>query len=156
MPDPLTFPIRIFIDTSVYISGLISETGASSAIIFASEAGAFEVHVNPQVLIEAREVLVGKFKSQESFIRFQKALEALRPVPVTVSDEETLTVLIHCNDPADAPMLASALKSGARYFITLDKKSFKRRVFGKPNHLKVITPGEFMKLFRRLIGERGC
>jgi hypothetical protein len=86
--NPSTF--AVFIDTGVYISALISATGASHAIVYAAEAGAFTVYVS----------------------------------------------------------------AGVRYFVTLDKKSFKKKIFRPGRRLHVITPSYFLKLLRRLAGER--
>lgn len=147
--------IRIFLDTSVYISALLSDTGASDAILYAAEAGGFELCVSRWVYREAEDILVNKFKLPGLYQRFQLLMDSIRPAMASVSKEEVKGVYKHCRDLNDTPMLAAALKSKSRYFITLDKKSFKQNIFPAPNHLKIVSPGEFMKVFRRLINEKG-
>lgn len=152
---PLFSVIGIFLDTNVYISGLISSEGASNAILYAAEAGAFQVHITPFVILEAKEVLADRFKTPSAFDKFQELIDSMRPITVKVTENEVQSVYEHCNDLSDAPLLAVALKSKARYYITLDKKAFKIKRFRKPRHLTIVTPGEFMKILRRVIGDRG-
>jgi|GEM_PF-661784 len=160
MPDSRKAPpsnllaFAVFIDTSVYISALISSTGASHGILYAAEAGAFTVYVSPGLLLEAEKVLVNKFGSLEMLRIFEAVVASINPTFVETTKEEVIEACSYCSDISDAPFLASALKAGVKYFITLDKKSFKRKIFRSARRLNVITPSYFLKLLRRLAGER--
>lgn len=147
--------VKIFLDTSVYISALLSDTGASDAILYAAEAGAFRLCISRWIFKEVQDILINKLKFPFLYQRFLVLINSIQSTSTSVSKKEVKAVYKYCKDLGDAPILAAAMKSGARYFVTLDKKSFKRNVFPVPNHLKIVPPGEFMKIFRRIIGDRG-
>jgi len=50
--------------------------------------------------------------------------------------------------------VSSALKSPIRYFITLDKKAFKRELLHREAGFRILNPGDFMKIFRKIIGDK--
>lgn len=150
----LTPYINVFIDTSVYISGLLSPFGASFAILQAAEADALRVYISTEILLESHRVFTKKLVKPDLFRKFQEIINSIRPIHMEATKEEVKLVYKYCNDFNDAPMLACALKSGSRYFITLDKKSFRRKVFTTPTHLKIIRPGEFIKIIKRIMGDK--
>src|SRR3989338_8500482 len=97
---------RVFLDTSVLISGLASPTGASAAIRDLGEAEELRLVLSRQVLIEADRVLLRKFPQLiEPYRRFIKNVSpelADDPLPAAVRAAEAAI------DPDDAPILAAA------------------------------------------------
>ena len=66
---------RVFLDSSVLISGVISQTGASSAILDLGEAGEIVIILSKGVLVETDMVFEKKFPDlTEQFREFIKSL----------------------------------------------------------------------------------
>lgn len=63
-------------------------------------------------------------------------------------DIERFLKLINCDD---APILASAVNSGADFLITWDRKHFIGKNLNIHSNLKIVTPGEFLKYFRKYV-----
>lgn len=69
---------RVFLDTNVLISGLLSSKGASAAILDLAEAEEILAVVSRQVLVEADRVFLEKFPQLiERYRRFIKNLSPL-------------------------------------------------------------------------------
>jgi putative PIN family toxin of toxin-antitoxin system len=144
----LTRKISIFIDTNVLIAGLASISGASALVLDLCEAGAVQIVISRQVLVEADRnissklpILTGKFR------RFIKNLAPLLVEDPTFLEVKKASSLIH---KKDAPILAAARKVKVDYLITLDKKHFltsreKERVV-----VPLVTPAEFLQIFEKL------
>lgn len=155
-PDTLNnSALKIFLDTNVYISALASDKGASDAISFAAEAGAFEVFISPEIIEEGQKTLIDKFDSPELFIRFQNFIKSFKPKITRVSKDETEKAAHFCYDINDVVILAAAIKSPANFLITLDKKAFKKKLIESKTGVVVVNPKEFMKIFRKIIGDFG-
>lgn len=156
VPNSLKSSIgNIFLDTNVFISGLVSDTGASAAILYAAEAGAFLVFITPQITKEIRRVFIDKFNSPALFSHFQAFVDSLRPKMIKITSSEVSKITKYCYDKEDAPILAAAIKYKSYFLITLDKKAFKTELIEKKFFLKVVRPEEFMKIFRTMIGDQG-
>ena len=137
---------RVFLDTSVLISGLASPTGASAAIRDLGEAEELRIVLSRQVLVEADRVLLRKFPQLiERYRLFIKSLSpelADDPSPDAVRAAEAV---IH---PNDAPILAAAKHAKVDYLVTLNTKHFLTRRVQTFYVAPIVTPGEFLVAFR--------
>lgn len=61
--------------------------------------------------------------------------------------ERFLTVI----NSDDAPILASAVSSSDDFLITWDRKHFIDKNLNIHSNLKIVTPGEFLKYFRKYV-----
>jgi putative PIN family toxin of toxin-antitoxin system len=138
---------RVFLDTSVLISGVVSSTGASAAIRDLGETEALLIVLSRHVLLEADRVLAKKFphllERYHLFLKNMSPELTEEPSPQAVRAAEAV---IH---PDDAAMLAAAKQAGVDYLVTLDVRHFttpKARAFFPSS---IVTPAEFLTAFRK-------
>lgn len=136
---------RIFLDTSVLLSGLNSSTGASAAILALSTTGKIALVISPEVLDEARSVIADKFPLLgETFFNFL-ASEFELTKPITNRELQRARRFLSTED---APILAGALKARAHLLVTLDKEFY--CLAARAGFITMRTPAEFMKQYRSM------
>jgi putative PIN family toxin of toxin-antitoxin system len=141
-PDPW----RVFLDTNVLISGVLSRTGASAAILDLGEAEEIVIVVSEQVLVEADRTFLVKFS--HLIERYRTFIKNLAPLlledPSRAAVKEAATAI----DPDDASILAAAKQGRVDFLVTLDTRHFLtssvRAYFAAP----IVTPSEFLTAFR--------
>ena len=109
---------RVFLDTSVLLSGLNSPTGASGLIISLFKVEKIKIIISPEVIEEAERVIKNKFPLLGvSFLDFlsNKPLITKKLVPKEIKR------ISHIIFSEDAPIFAGALKARANFLLTLDK-----------------------------------
>lgn len=140
--------IKLFLDTSVLVSGSISRKGASFAILKYGESGILELVISGYIFNEAREII--KVKISQALPEFKRIHSS---VPFVIIPEPKRAAIEKCKsivlDPDDAPVLAAAISAKPDYFITLDRKHFiNDPKVAQESGLRIVTPGKFLKLFR--------
>jgi putative PIN family toxin of toxin-antitoxin system len=143
---------RVFLDTSVLISGTISRTGGSATILDLGEAEEILVVVSRQVLIEADRVFSAKFP--EFARRFRDFLHNLAPLVVEDPSSEAVREAAEVIHPDDAAILAAARSSSLDYLVTLDARHFKTPQVRAYLSIPAVSPGEFLAAFRAFWEER--
>jgi putative PIN family toxin of toxin-antitoxin system len=147
LPKP-TPKIKVFVDTSVLISGLVSLTGASGGVLDLCEAEVIQMVISRQVLVEADRNFSAKLPRLlnrfRQFVRDLKPLMLDDPSPGLV---EKAAVLV---GRKDASILAAAQERQVDYLITLDKKHFLSSRGEKDMQVNVVTPSEFLRIFESL------
>jgi len=137
---------RVFLDTSVLISGLASSTGASAAIRDLGEAEELRIVLSRQVLVEADRVLLGKFP--QLIERYRRFIKNVAPELADDPSQEAVRAAAAVIDPDDAPILAAAKQARVNYLVTLNTRHFLlpavRAFYAAP----IVTPGEFLTAFR--------
>ena len=141
---------RVFLDSSVLIAATLSLQGGSFYIL-TQLARACEFKINDYVLQETTRVLATKFRSQPTvktnfFLLIGVAAVLVLPNP----PPKQVRVLTEILNPADAPILASALLSSS-YLITLDNDFLTQDVvaFAQKRSLTILKPSEFIALQRK-------
>ncbi len=138
---------RVFLDTNVIISGLLSRTGASAAILDLAEAEEIVAVVSRQVLVEADRVFAAKFPQLlERYRKFIKNLGPLLADDPSMREVEASKKII---DAADAPILAAAKKEGVNYLVTLNTRHFHTEKVRAFLPCPIFTPSEFIVAFRK-------
>lgn len=137
---------RVFLDANVLISGVLSRTGASAAILDLGEAEEIVIVVSQQVLVEADRTFLKKFPH---FIeRYRKFIKNLTPLLLEDPSPAAVKEAAKAIDPGDAPILASAKQGRVDFLVSLNTKHFHtpaaREYFAAP----IVTPGEFLMAFR--------
>jgi putative PIN family toxin of toxin-antitoxin system len=138
---------RVFLDTNVLISGVLSQTGASAAILDLGEAEDLLIVVSEQVLVEADRTFLAKFPPL--IARYRNFIKNLAPLLADDPSPAMVRTAAHVIDPADAPILAAAKQARVDYLVTLNTRHFlipKVRTF-YPG--PIVTPGEFLVAFRK-------
>jgi putative PIN family toxin of toxin-antitoxin system len=138
---------QVFLDTNVLISGLFSQTGASSAILDLGEAEEIVVVLSAQVLVEADRVFSAKFPQiLEGYRRFIKNLAphlVEDPQPKVVANAQKII------EADDAPILAAVKESGVDYLVTLNTRHFHTPKVRAYLPCPILTPAEFITVFRK-------
>ncbi len=139
---------RVFLDSSVLISGVISQTGASSAILDLGEAGEIIIILSKGVLVETDRVFERKFP--HLIEEFRKFIKNLSPIIIEDASSSEIHEAEKVIDKGDAPILAAAQKENIHYLVSLDIKHFhtpKARQYLKS---PVVTPAQFLTEFRNI------
>ncbi|MFN2291071.1 MAG: putative toxin-antitoxin system toxin component, PIN family [Anaerolineae bacterium] len=143
---------RVFLDTSVLLAAVWSESGGSRLVLKLGEAGAVTPWVGPTVLREAEAVLQRKLA--ESRPNMALLLDRAHVQVGPKASEEALARALSAVDYLpDAQVLAEALGTGAEYFASLDPK----HLVGNPRTetLPIVlgTPGDFLDWYRQRLGQ---
>ncbi|MBI4227080.1 MAG: putative toxin-antitoxin system toxin component, PIN family [Candidatus Omnitrophica bacterium] len=137
---------RVFLDTNVLVSGVLSRTGASAAILDLAEAEEILAVVSRQVLVEADRVFSAKFphllERYRLFIKNLAPLLADDPTPHAVKEAAQAI------DADDAPILAAAKHARVEYLVTLNTRHFHTEKARAYLPCPILTPLEFLTTFR--------
>lgn len=141
---------KVFLDTSALIAGIASSKGAARAVLQLAEIALIELIVSRQVIVEADRNIEEKLP--EMLNEYRKFIELLAPVLVDDPLQKDIAKYSTVINSDDAPILTSAVTSGADFLVTWDKKHFISKNIRVHPSLKIVTPGEFLKQFRKYIG----
>ena len=141
--------LKIFLDTSVILSGLASPSGGSRKFLEAARAKKLKLVTTPFVMQEVAEHL-GKLGLKSEDLTKLLSEKSIHLYPN--SPEEVVARLSRITpDPDDAPILAGAVTSGATTLVSLDKKHILipevRRVL-RP--MRVLSPKMFWNWMRKV------
>ena len=136
--------MKVFLDSSVVIAGILSQTGAARVLLVMSESGQIETFISEQVIVETERTLARK--APEALPAFRQTLRDANPsiisspTPQEIQDHMDLI-----SDPEDVPILLAAMKAHVDYLATHNTKHF----LDDPNvaersGVKVGTPGEVL------------
>lgn len=138
---------QVFVDTHVLISGLLSSTGASAAILDLAEAEELIAVVSRQALVEADRVFLEKFPD---FVgRYRRFIKNLAPFLAADPSPGAVKAALEAIKTDDAPILAAAKAEKVQYLVTLDKKHFHTPRVRSFIPCPVVTPSELILEFRR-------
>ena len=144
---------RVFLDTSALIAGVVSPTGAAREVLRLAEARVIELVVSRQVLVEAERNLASKLPLVLD--DYHLLLRRLEPVvvedPPRAAAQEAARV-IHRND---APILAAARIAAVDYLVTWNTRDFMTERVRDWASFPALTPGEFLRAFRDVLGKEG-
>jgi putative PIN family toxin of toxin-antitoxin system len=139
----------VFIDASVWIAAAGSPTGGSSLVLDVCCGRRFKALCSQRVLQEAQTNLRDKLPV-EAMVRFYKLMAAVAPgivSPVARDEEAQYGGAVA---EKDAHVVAAAVRGGATYLVTLDRKHLATaevREAGLP--IQILLPGEFINLVLR-------
>jgi predicted nucleic acid-binding protein len=136
----------VFIDASVWIAAASSPTGGSSLVLEICTGRHFACLCSQRVLQEAQTNIRDKLPV-EALVRFYRLLAAAEPgiVSPVAPDEEVQYGGIIAEK--DAHVVAAAVRGGAAYLVTLDRKHLANvEVRGAGLPIQILLPGEFIHL----------
>jgi putative PIN family toxin of toxin-antitoxin system len=138
---------KLFLDTSVLLSGLNSPFGASAFILALFKLKKLIIVISPEVILEAEKVIETKFPLLK--IPFLDFLSS-RPMITKKLTAKEIKPAYRIINSEDAPILAGAIKGKVDFLITLDKKFLKTiKPFEKKIGFKFFAPKEFLEVFKR-------
>lgn len=139
---------RVFLDSSVLISGVISQTGASSAILDLGEAGEIIVVISKGVLIETDRVFEKKFPALTG--DFREFIKNLFPIVVDDPTSQEIRESESVIDKDDASILAAAKRENIHFLVSLDTKHFHTPKVRQYLKCPIVTPMQFLMEFRKI------
>mgnify|MGYP001561905446 CR=1 FL=1 len=144
-------PVKVFLDTNVIISGLLTHEGIPKTILDLLSLSLPEIKaVTGQFnLLELRRNIKKKLPALTDV--FEDALEKLdfeiAPFPEDVIVEKYRGIISF----KDAPVLASAIEAKCAYLITGDKDFRTEKIKKTKLPIAIVTPQEFFDLFPEII-----
>jgi putative PIN family toxin of toxin-antitoxin system len=133
---------RVVVDTNVLLAGVLSQKSASGQIIQLWKGGELQFYVNQGILDEYFQVL-GLFVDDSTMRRWQIWLTHPRNVSVV---HTYLPKYSELRDPTDNPFLAAAVFAEVQYLISRDNDLLVLKTF---QGVRIVTPEEFMRLYKR-------
>jgi predicted nucleic acid-binding protein len=140
--------VKVFLDSSAIMAGVISSAGAARVLLVMSENGQIETFISEQVIVESERSIAKKVP--QVLPEFRQTLKDanLKVVhnPTQEEIEENLSLIA---DPDDVPILLAAMKSHVDYLATHNRKHFldDPKVAEKAG-LKIGTPGDVLTWIR--------
>ncbi|OGX39867.1 MAG: putative toxin-antitoxin system toxin component, PIN family [Omnitrophica WOR_2 bacterium RIFCSPHIGHO2_02_FULL_50_17] len=144
---------RVFLDSSVLVSGIISQTGASSAILDLGEAAEIIIVLSKGVLVETDRVFEKKFPGL--VVEFREFIRNLSPIVTADPTVQEIREAESVIDKDDAPILAAAKKVNIHYLVSLDTRHFHSSKVCQYLNSPIVTPAQFLTGFRNIFEKEG-
>jgi predicted nucleic acid-binding protein len=141
--------LRIFIDSDVVISSLISVSGAAYALLHA-KSGKFVAYVSNYSTIELEGVITRPHLnlSKEDL---RQRLSGLSTVAIKMSDQEIEREFTkYVTDINDAHIVAGTKLANASFLITYNIRHFKAEMLSQDFEVILMTPAMFLQYLRSL------
>lgn len=135
--------IKVFLDASVIIAAMLSQSGGSAQVVTLGKLGSW-IQITSQTAIDEVKKHTEKInKSVWEIDQFIKNSNILVRQRITISETKYLVGLV---DSKDAHLIAAARLTDCDYLITLDKKHLlKKDIKNKFNPLKIVNPEELLR-----------
>lgn len=140
--------IRVFLDSSVIIAGINSNTGASQVILALSQKKKIAIYVSQIVINEAIRNIKKKLP-ENILLKFYKYLAVSNFEKIDFQKEEEVTKYANITVEKDIHVIAGAYKTKAKYLITLDKKHL-LKINNRDLPFQIVSPKIFLDLTYRL------
>ena len=115
--------IKLFLDSSALISGIISADGAARALLLLAETGHVEIKVSLQVVAETERTIARK--APRAVGDYRRAIQAAKVRILRDPEAEEVRSHLHLiAHAADAPILLAAMHAKVDYLVTLNRKHF--------------------------------
>jgi hypothetical protein len=141
---------RLFLDSGIFLEGLLSPWSASRGILILSRRRVFKIILAEYVRGEVEDNLLELLArdprlANEAIDAYNKLLQLLKPESVPLPTREEVDRHRHLiRHQADVPVLVSALKVTPDWFLTTNTRHFTKQVAAR-THLKIVTPIDFME-----------
>ncbi len=140
---------RVFFDTSVYIAGLYSASGAARELLRLSESQAIRMVVSEEVVTEVDRVTTEKFPHlvQESRQFWKDLNPEIAPNPTT----DLIELFLKKLPEGDASILCAAHLAKVSAFVTWNTRDFMAPGVESLVDFPIVVPADGLKLFRKWI-----
>jgi predicted nucleic acid-binding protein len=139
--------LRVFLDTSVLFSAVLSSTGGARKLFLLGEAGKLDLRVGRHVLREADEVVRRKAPASLHLLAQLLELGCVETVPAPTPKQIESARSVIAYRP-DAYVLAEAIRSEADWFVTHDKEHFLKARASIKLSFEIGTPGDLLQKFK--------
>jgi putative PIN family toxin of toxin-antitoxin system len=136
---------KVLVDSSVIISALISNRGASYYCLISAKDKGYQLVISEFILKELLDVIERKFPNL--LLRLFEILILGEILVVKNPNKKELKPFKNLIEKKDVPILASAIKEKADFLLTLDKEFLKQEVidFASQHGLTILTPKDLIK-----------
>lgn len=143
--------IKVFLDSSAVIAGVISSYGAARVLLVMSESGQIETVISEQVITESERSIARKVP--QALPDFRQALKDANPKiihnPTQKEIEENLYLIA---DPDDVPILLAAMNAHVDYLATHNRKHFLDDPgVSEKSGIKIGAPGDVLSWIRETL-----
>jgi uncharacterized protein len=142
-------PIRIFIDTNIWISAFINPSGPPAAVIAAFNTDKIIAIISQQFLNELAGVLTRNRIRQRLRVSGEDADEILARVREKAVRVNPTGAIQLCRDKKDDVMLETAILGRAHYIVSRDddiKRDLNLIAYLHEHNIEVVTVAQFLKL----------
>jgi predicted nucleic acid-binding protein len=115
--------IKLFLDSSALIAGIVSAKGAARALLLLAESGQIAVTISEQVLAETERAIARKVPIALSDFR-QAILASQAQIVRDPSQDEVSAHPNLISHPADIPIVLAAMQAKVDYLVTLNRRHF--------------------------------
>jgi uncharacterized protein len=142
--------LKVVLDSSVLVSGFLTEGGATATLLTRYRQGAFALSISPWIVTETERALlrprnVNRYRYRPEDVR--QFLHGLAGSAQIFPDAPAVPAVTR--DPSDDRVIACALAAEADYLVTGDHDML---VLGAHDGIRIVTPRQFLDL---LDGARG-
>jgi len=140
--------IKVFLDSSAVMAGIISSTGAARVLLVMSENRQIETFISEQVVVEIERSMARKVP--DALPEFRQALKDANPKIVPDPTLQEIESNLHLMaDPEDVPILLAAMKAGVDYLATHNRRHFlDNPKVAQRAGIKIGTPGDVLAWIR--------
>lgn len=135
---------RIFLNTSMIFSAILSETGGARKLFRLGEAGMLQLIIGRNVLRECEQVVRRKVPKSLPTLAYLLELGGVEITTGSANDWVTQAKSIVSYQP-DAHVLAEAMSAEPDWFITHDKTHFLNADLDSKLSFQVGTPGDLIQ-----------
>lgn len=140
--------IKVFLDSSAVMAGVISSKGAARVLLVMSETGQIESFISEHVIVETERSLARKVP--DALPDFRQAIkDANLNIIENPTEKEIKDNLYLIADPEDVPILLAAMKANVDYLATHNRKHFiDDPKVAEKSGIKIGTPGDVLAWLR--------
>lgn len=139
--------LRIFLDTSVVFSAVLSSSGGARKLFHLAEAGLLRLIVGPTVLREADEVVRRKVPASLPLLAQLLDAGRVETTPAAAPEQLEMAQSLVQYVP-DAHVLAEAICGEVDWFVTHDKEHFLNSRQEIKLSFEIGTPGDLLQKFK--------
>lgn len=137
---------KVFVDSDVVISSLISDKGAAYFLLAKQGHKSIISNVSKVELERAANRLeIGKEKLQDLIKNKLKVINLSADLPKIKNDFQ-----IYVNDPDDAHIIAGVKQAKVKFLLTYNIRHFKREKIKDDFDVVVLTPAQYLQYLRSL------
>jgi predicted nucleic acid-binding protein len=138
----------LFLDSSALFAGIVSADGAARVLLLLAEAGQVNLLISEQVVAETERAVARKVPAALNLVR-QAILQSRARILPDPEAQEVRQCLDWMADPADVPILLAAMRAGADYLVTLNRRHFlDDPQVAQRSNLRIGTPGDALAWLR--------
>lgn len=142
--------MKLFLDSSVLISGMYSAKGASAALIALGDERNIDLIVSFYVLLETKVNFEQKYP--QILPLYEAFVDTVPPANVIAVDEQDILPVSRYTEFKDAPVVAAAIKANVDYLVTLDKRHLLTQPqVSQQSGLPIVTPRQALDAVRHFI-----